>query len=67
MTAPIVLRAIASLEADTFEVVRGHLIRAGTYFKVLGIGTTPAPEQIITDLFDQIEPALPAVLTRPPA
>jgi len=67
MAAPIFLRATASLEADIFEVAHGHLVWAGTYFKVLGMGMAPAPDQIIADLFDQIEPALPAVFTRPPA
>lgn len=67
LAAPIFLRATASLEADIFEVAHGHLVWAGTYFKVLGMGTTPAPDKIITGLFDQIEPALPAVFTRPPA
>lgn len=66
MAAPIFLRATASLEADIFEVAHGHLVWAGTYLKVLGMGMAPAPGQIITDLFDPIEPALPAVFTRPP-
>jgi hypothetical protein len=67
MAAPIVLRATASFEADVFEAAPGRLVWAGTYSKVLGVGMAPAPAEIVTDLFDPIEPALPAIFTRPPA
>jgi len=67
IATPIVLRANAYLEADIFDVLHGHLVWAGTYDKALAITSPPAPATMIADLFDLIEPALPAVFASPAA
>jgi hypothetical protein len=50
------------LEADIFEVSTGRLVWTSVFS---ARGKPSVPPAVVAALFDPIEPALPAVLTRP--